>query len=285
MRSVREMGAQQLRVTFHGVRGSTPCHGPSTVKYGGNTACVSVQAEGQRPLLLDLGTGLRYFGKQFIEKDTPVNAVALVTHLHWDHIQGLPFFAPALQPNARLEMFGPAQEDGTSFMESVKRIVRPPTFPVDIARLRGQFTFHDVADNDFAIDGYSITSRLVPHIGPTVGYRIEFGGVSVAYISDHQQPLDGSFSIADGVRELAEGADLLIHDAQYTPAEFVTKADWGHCTTEFAVGVSMSCRAKRLALFHHDPERTDAELDATKACSESSGVEVFVAREGATINL
>ena len=104
MRSVREMGESQLRVTFHGVRGSTPCHGPSTQKYGGNTACVSVQADGQRPLLLDLGTGLRYFGKQFVGKDESVDAVALVTHLHWDHIQGLPFFAPVLKPDARLEM-------------------------------------------------------------------------------------------------------------------------------------------------------------------------------------
>jgi phosphoribosyl 1,2-cyclic phosphodiesterase len=145
------MGESQLRVTFHGVRGSTPCHGPSTQKYGGNTACVSVQADGQRPLLLDLGTGLRYFGKQFVGKDESVDAVALVTHLHWDHIQGLPFFAPVLKPEARLEMFGPAQEDGTSFMESVKNIVRPPTFPVDLSGLHGRFSFLDVADNDFAI--------------------------------------------------------------------------------------------------------------------------------------
>ena len=275
-----------LNVTFHGVRGSTPCHGPSTVKYGGNTACVSVQAEGQRPLLLDLGTGLRYFGKQLMaESNAPVDAVALVSHLHWDHIQGLPFFSPALNPDARLEMFGPCQEDGTSFMESVKNVVRPPTFPVDISGLRGRFTFHDVADDNFMIDGYSVKSRLVPHIGPTLGYRIEFGGVSVAYISDHQQPTDGSFVVPDGVRELAEGVDLLIHDAQYTPSEFKTKAHWGHCTAEFAVGIGMACGAKRVALFHHDPERTDEELDNTAACSASAGTEVFVAREGATIIL
>ena len=275
-----------MKGTFHGVRGSTPCHGPDTAKYGGNTSCVSVEAEGQRPLLLDLGTGLRYFGQQYTARTSePLDAVALVTHLHWDHIQGFPFFGPILQDGARLELFGPQQEDGTSFMMSVSQAIRQPTFPVELHDLRGKFEFHDVADNDFTIDGYSVKSRLVPHIGPTVGYRIEFGGKSIAYISDHQQPLDGSFTLPDGVRELAQDVDLLIHDSQYTLSEFEIKKNWGHCTAEFAVGIGVACNSRRVALYHHDPDRTDAELDAVKSCGATGNTEVFVAREGATITL
>lgn len=275
-----------MKVTFHGVRGSTPCHGPDTAKYGGNTSCVSVEAEGQRPLLLDLGTGLRYFGQQFSARTSaPLDAVALVTHLHWDHIQGFPFFGPILQEGARLELFGPQQEDGTSFMMSVSQAIRQPTFPVELHDLRGKFEFHDVADNDFMIDDYSVKSRLVPHIGPTVGYRIEFGGKSIAYISDHQQPLDGSFVLPSGVRELAQDVDLLIHDSQYTPAEFEMKKTWGHCTSDFAIGIASACNARRVALYHHDPDRTDVELDAMKPCDANGATEVFIAREGATIPL
>jgi phosphoribosyl 1,2-cyclic phosphodiesterase len=275
-----------LNVKFHGVRGSTPCHGPDTQKYGGNTSCVSVQAEGQRPLLLDLGTGLRYFGKEFAARTTePLNAVALVTHLHWDHIQGLPFFSPIIRDGARLDVYGPVQEDGSSFSAALSDAISQPTFPVGLHDLRGKFSFTDVSDSEFEVDGYRIMSRLVPHIGPTLGYRIEFGGVSVAYISDHQQPVDGSFSVPDGVRELAEGADLLIHDSQYTVEEFAVKGHWGHCTAEFAVRIGMACHVRSVALYHHDPDRTDAELDTTKACKESVGTNVFVAQEGTTISL
>ena len=275
-----------MKVTFYGVRGSTPCHGPDTAKYGGNTSCVSIEADGQRPILLDLGTGLRYFGQQYTASTSaPLDAIALVTHLHWDHIQGFPFFGPILQAGARLELFGPQQEDGTSFMHSVSNAIRQPTFPVELHDLRGKFEFHDVADNDFMIDGFSVKSRLVPHIGPTVGYRIEFGGKSVAYISDHQQPLDGSFTLPEGVRELAQDVDLLIHDSQYTLSEFEIKKTWGHCTAEFAVGIGVACNARRVALYHHDPDRTDSELDAMKSCGATGNTEVFVAREGATITL
>lgn len=280
------MGDSAMQVTFHGVRGSTPCHGPQTAKYGGNTACVSIAIDGQRPILLDLGTGLRYFGKSFVAStDEPIDAVALVTHLHWDHIQGLPFFSPIIRDGARLELYGPRQEDGSSFMRAVSNAIKQPTFPVELHDLRGKFVFNDVEDSDFMIDDVQVKSRFVPHNGPTVGYRIEYGGTSVAYISDHQQPLDGSFSVSDGVRELAEGVDLLIHDSQYTPEEFALKAHWGHCTYDFAIHVATTCRARRLALYHHDPDRTDAELDKVLSCTSSSESSVFVAQEGSSVSI
>jgi phosphoribosyl 1,2-cyclic phosphodiesterase len=280
------MGVSAMQVSFHGVRGSTPCHGPLTAKYGGNTSCVSIAIDGQRPLLLDLGTGLRYFGMAFTAStDAPLDAVALVTHLHWDHIQGLPFFSPIIRDGARLELYGPRQEDGSSFMRAVSNAIRQPTFPVELHDLRGKFEFHDVENSDFMIGDVQVKSRLVPHNGPTVGYRIEFGGKSIAYISDHQQPLDGSFTVSDGVRELAEDVDLLIHDSQYTPEEFAEKAHWGHCTYDFAVHVATTCRARQLALYHHDPDRTDAELDKVLSCASSPGLSVFVAQEGATLRV
>ena len=279
------MGAKSLHVTFHGVRGSTPCHGPETMKYGGNTSCVSVSSEGNRPLLLDLGTGLRYFGQHYSSHHSePLDAVALVTHLHWDHIQGLPFFGPILREGAHLEVYGPRQEDGQSFVAAISRAFSQPTFPVGLHDLRGKFEFHDVEACDFSVDEYRIMSRRVPHIGPTVGYRIELGEISIAYISDHQQPTDGTFAVPDGVRELAEGVDLLIHDSQYTADEFAVKGHWGHCTADFAVEIGAACHVKRVALYHHDPDRTDAQLDAVHL-SKAGGPAVCVAREGHTITL
>lgn len=275
-----------MQVTFHGVRGSTPCHGPLTAKYGGNTACVSIRSEGQRPLLLDLGTGLRYFGQMYkASTPDPIDAVALVTHMHWDHIQGLPFFSPVIRDGARLEIYGPRQDNGGSFFEAVSSAIRQPTFPVELHDLRGKFEFHDVENDSFMVDDFHVTSRSVPHNGPTVGYRIEIGNKSVAYISDHQQPLDGSFALPEGVRELAEDVDLLIHDSQFTADEFAAKANWGHCTAEFATQIAITCRAKSIALFHHDPDRTDAELDATALCGSTTGTRVLIAQEGATISL
>ena len=273
-----------IRVTFHGVRGSTPCHGPTTAKYGGNTSCVSIRVDGNRPIILDLGTGLRYFGATWSRShDEPLDAIALVTHLHWDHVQGLPFFSPMLRADSRVEIFGPVQDDGRSFADAFCDTLRPPTFPVTLEAFPGEFVFHDVADDSFEIDGYRVTSRLVPHIGSTVGYRIEIGGTTIAYISDHQQPVDGSFALPDGVRDLAAGADLLIHDSQYTPLEFEKKAHWGHCTADFAVAIAAAAGAKKVALFHHDPDRTDTDLDALSWDAAQAGTEVVVAQEGTSI--
>ena len=130
---------------------------------------------------------------------------------------------------------------------------------------------------------------MVPHVGPTLGYRVEFGGRSVAYLSDHQQPHDGSFSMSDGARELADGVDLLIHDAQYTPAEFAAKSTWGHCTVDYALWFAQHCGVRKLALYHHDPTRTDKALDDVARCVEafadSAGFEAIVASEGLTLDV
>ena len=277
----------EVRLTFHGVRGSTPCHGESTARYGGNTSCTSVQADGHDPVLLDLGTGLRYFGLECPQG--PFRGACLLSHLHWDHIQGLPFFTPLLRPGSVLDLYGPAQDDGRSVASVMTDTIRPPLFPVGIEELPGEVRFHDVADDEFELDGFEVRSRLIPHVGPTAGYRLSHGGRSVAYLSDHQQPPDGSFKATDGALALCEGVDVLIHDAQYTPSEFARKRDWGHCMVEYAVWLASVAGARTLVLFHHDPAHDDDLLDVLVAqagtCGRRRGVEVLGAREGMSLTV
>lgn len=277
-----------MQVTFFGVRGSTPCNGDDIAKYGGNTSCVAVSAPGEDPLFFDLGTGARYLGASLKGKGT-FHGTCLLSHLHWDHTQGLPFFTPLLREGSTLDIYAPAQDDGRGVEEVMTTVIRPPVFPVTIEQLPGAVRFHDTADSEFQIGGLNVMARSVPHVGPTLGYRVEFGGRSVAYLSDHQQPHDGSFAVSDGARELVEGVDLLIHDAQYTPDEFALKSTWGHCTVEYAMWLAQHCHVGKLALFHHDPTRTDTALDEVARCAEAAsrgrGFEAIVAYEGLTVDV
>jgi phosphoribosyl 1,2-cyclic phosphodiesterase len=277
-----------MRVTFHGVRGSTPCQSDDIRRYGGNTSCVSIDAPGQQPLLLDMGTGLRYYGKKF-PVDQLFTGNCLLTHLHWDHVQGLPFFVPLLQEGSQLDVFGPAQADGRSLDDVVSCTIRPPLFPVSIDELPGAVKFHDTADSQFSIDGFDVMARMIPHLGPTLGFRVEWQNRSVAYLSDHQQPFDGSYSASTGALDLVQGVDLLIHDAQYTQPEFKAKSTWGHCTIDYAVWLAAQGGAKQLALFHHDPSRRDDELDGLLRCAADAGarrgVDVIAASEGLVVEV
>jgi phosphoribosyl 1,2-cyclic phosphodiesterase len=276
-----------VRVTFWGVRGSTPCGCEQNRRYGGNTSCVTVEAPGEEPIVLDLGTGLRLWG-QTQPHDGSFRGTALVSHLHWDHVQGLPFFVPLLRAGARLDVFGPPQESG-SLDEAVRAFLRPPYFPVELDELPGEIRFHETSD-DLTVGGAKVTVRPVPHIGPTNGYRIDWNGTSVAYVSDHQSPdtpAGEGGAVDEAVLELCDGVDLLIHDAQYWPAEWDRKRTWGHCTADYAVRVAQQAGARRLALFHHDPAHPDEEVDAILGAARRSAgrlEEVLAAAEGLTVS-
>ena len=257
-------------------------------RYGGNTSCVSVDVPDHDPILLDLGTGARYFGLQRAG-EPDFRGSCLVSHLHWDHVQGLPFFPPLLRAGSRLDFYAPVQESGRSLGEVMRSSIAPPLFPVDLDLLPGDFEFHTKGDEEFRIGEVEVMSRLIPHVGNTLGYRLEYGGASLAYLSDHQQPGVDVYEATDNALELCDGVDLLIHDAQYTREEFALKSDWGHCTTEYAVWLGVESGVRQLALFHHDPLHDDEHVDrvvvdAERQCA-GSAMDVIGAREGLTLHV
>ena len=287
------MGESGLTVTFHGVRGSTACHDSHTHRYGGNTSCVSVKSPNDAPIIFDLGTGLRYMNISQTETEIglqprPFVGTCLLTHLHWDHIQGLPFFDSMLCEETVLDIYAPKQEDGRSLREILLKKICPPIFPISLNEFKATINFHELGDDDFMIGETAVMSRFVPHTGPTLGFRITAGDSTVTYLPDHQQPVTG-FAITNGARQLCQKTDLLIHDSQYTPAEFELKSDWGHSTLEFAMWVAETTSSKRLALFHHDPSRTDDALDVIAqrlvAVAKNRGFEVFAAAEGMSVEV
>ncbi len=282
-----------MRITYFGVRGSCPCSSDRYRRYGGNTSCVLVEVAGEPPLIIDLGTGLRALGEhlraQLLPTGAPLAANVLLSHLHYDHVLGLPFFSPMRHPEAVVDVYGPAQEVG-SLEETLASMVRPPFFPVHMSQFQGSFRFHDLDGSDeFAVGPVKVKVRPILHVGHTLGFRLEVDGQVLAYLSDHQAPLDLR-TLEPNVLELCDGADLLLHDAQYTEEEFAALPDWGHSTANYAVLVAREAGVRRLTLFHHDPSHSDDEIDrmleeARKLATTSPSLEVTAASEGTTVDL
>ena len=281
-----------MRLTFYGVRGSCPCSGPSYATFGGATSCVLLETGTGAPIIFDAGTGMRALGAdlqpRLHERGIPLHARVLLTHLHYDHLLGLPFFSPLEDPGAVVEIYGPRQGE-TSLADLINGAVTPPFFPVQMTEFAGDVRLVEVADEDFATEDATVTSRWVPHTDPTLGYRVESGGVSVAYVPDHQAPLD-RLTISDGVRDLCQGVDVLIHDAQYDDEEFARRSDWGHSTVAYAVRVALEAGVRQLVLFHHDPAHDDERIlaleEAARQIPGADGLELIVAaREGMTLDV
>lgn len=272
-----------MQVRFWGVRGSIAVSGDVYARTGGNTTCVEVVAEGER-LVLDGGTGLRGLGASL--GFGPSRATLLFSHLHWDHIQGVPFFAPAFHPESDLTFVGVARASGT-IREALAAQMRPPTFPVSLDRLVGAKRFVDVArDAPFEVGPFRVTPLDQAHPDGVVAYRVEAGGRSMVFATDCEH----GAHIDDRLTRLAEGADLLVHDAQYTRAEYEgvggpPRFGWGHSTVDDAVEVARRAGVGRLALFHHDPTRSDDAVDALEAAARRRFEPTFAAREGAALSL
>lgn len=272
-----------MRLTFLGVRGSTPAPGADHVRYGGHTSCIAVTADdGQVPtLVLDAGTGLRMLTP--LLAGAPFAGAILLSHLHWDHVQGIPFFAGGDRDGARVRVVVPAQL-GLSGRDLVAQFLAPPAFPITPEGLNGQWGFDAVEPGDLRTEDFAIECFEVTHKGGrTFGYRVSDGGASLAYLPDHA-PL---FGVSDAARAGMAGVDLLIHDAQFVAAERARADDYGHATVDDAIELARSVGAKSLMLFHHGPYRTDDQLDQVAAglFQQDLGVQVRLASEGMVVTL
>jgi phosphoribosyl 1,2-cyclic phosphodiesterase len=281
-----------VEVTFFGTRGSCPCSGDAYSVFGGSTSCVLVDVGDEEPIILDAGTGLRSLGASLrpalIERGRPLHARILLTHLHYDHLLGLPFFSPLEDPGALVELFGPDQGEAT-LSEVINAAVTPPFFPVQIKEFGCEVRLIEVGEEPFDAGNAVVSPRWVPHTGATLGFRVESGGHSLAYLPDHQAPLDRT-GVAESVLDLCRDVDVAILDAQYDEEEFARKSDWGHSTVAYAVHCAATAGAKSLVLFHHDPAHDDARLEQLEAAAQSMpGAErlerIVAAREGMTIDL
>lgn len=268
-----------MKIRFWGTRGSIPTPGQRTVRYGGNTACVEVRDSTDQLLVLDAGTGLRELGLT-LNGTSPLTVDLFLSHLHWDHIQGIPFFRPAFDPKSTLRLYGPTQH--RPLRELLGLGMDDPFFPVDLDGLPVQLEVHEVESGSRRVVGpYTVTATTIFHPAPALAYRIEADGKTIVYATDTE---DQSTGRPNPVVDLAGNADALIHDGQFLDADF--KAGWGHSTVSSAIDVATRANVKRLILYHHDPDRSDDALDRIgvdaqkRANALGKGLEVIVAREG-----
>jgi phosphoribosyl 1,2-cyclic phosphodiesterase len=251
-----------VKVKLWGTRGSVPSPGPETIRYGGNTSCVGVTLSDGSLLALDAGTGIRNLGTELAEQPTRLHI--LLTHLHLDHIQGLVFFAPAFQPQTEIVIWGPASPEA-SLRERISRYISAPLSPVEVKELPCDVSFRHCPEAEWEIGPARIRTASVAHRGPTLGYRIDDAGSSLAYIPDHEPALGADL---DALEEdwisgfaLARDASLLIHDGQYDDSEYLEHVGWGHSSISHALSFARRTGAERTVLFHHDPMHSDQQLD------------------------
>ncbi|GEA11831.1 MBL fold metallo-hydrolase [Alteromonas sp. KUL49] len=279
-----------MKLTFYGVRGSIPTPGKDFIRYGGNTACAHLSLADGTDIIFDAGTGIRLLGQELIKKDTPV--YILLSHNHWDHIQGFPFFAPIYQEGRPILIY-PGQTNAPEYDQILKQM-SGSVFPVPASALTSDIQLISLpqSQESFTISSAKVCRIPMNHPGKGSAFSVEDDGKKVVYVTDNElyPPYKKETDFLTFV-EFCRDADLLIHDAQYMLSDMPAKSGWGHSVAEEAVKLAMACNAKRLALYSHDPERTDNDIDHVVAhCREyikltQLPIDVFAASEGQTIAL
>ncbi len=266
-----------MRVHLCGVRGSTPAPGADFLRYGGHTSCVAIAHDNHdRPtLILDAGTGIR--SVTMLLDGRPFEGTILLSHLHWDHVQGLPFFAAGDHELSRVRLMLPAQEDRSTAEAVLSRAMSPPHFPMSPSQLRGAWTFANATPGTWQCEGFEVLAREIPHKGGrTFGYRVSDGRSAFTYMPDHCPTSlgpgpDDCGEYHEAALELAAGADVLVHDAQLlTPEELANEGRFGHAFCDYAVKLGRRAGTRKVVLFHHRPDRTDEALDKLARRYEST---------------
>ena len=279
-----------MHLKIWGCRGSVPTPGPETVEAGGNTSCVEVTLDGGSTLVLDAGTGIRELGDDLLTRGERRIHI-LLTHLHLDHVEGLRFFAPLWRPDVVMDVWGPPSPVAP-LEERIARSFSPPLFPRELWEVPARVKYRDVPRKAWTLQGARITAALVSHPGPTVGYRIEADGHVLAYLPDHEPALTG---IVNRTRDWISGAavakdsDLLLHDAQYFEDEYESRVGCGHSSVDDAIAYGRVIGARRMLLFHHEPQHSDAVLarleDGARSLAAGHSAPPVLAREGMVVEV
>ena len=280
-----------VTVRCWGVRGSIPTPGPETVRYGGNTTCVEVRA-GDTRLIFDAGSGIRILGQDLVERG-PNKINIFLTHFHWDHIQGFPFFAPLYDADDTIRVIAPRQSN-IDVRNLFAGQMGPIYFPVPFSVVAAAMEFEHLQEGPISLDGATLQTLKMKHPSNVVGYRVELGSQIVCFLPDNE--LDGDMYRVDSdwdarLLDFVRGADLLIHDAMYTEEEYTHRAGWGHSTFKQAIRLAEAADVSRLLFFHHDPRRSDDELDqivdrlVEDAQARGSALDLSAAREGMDLRL
>jgi phosphoribosyl 1,2-cyclic phosphodiesterase len=288
-----------LTLTFWGTRGSIPTPGPSTVRYGGNTPCVELRTGDDWLIILDAGTGIRELGRSLLERGNgkPITADIFLTHTHWDHIQGIPFFAPLFRQGNRFTIWG-----SRSLQTRIGRVLRdqmsPVVFPVSFEELAARVEFRELAEGRRSGQGYEVSAVAVRHPGGALGYRFSTGnagGRALVYVSDNELSSEARYDDVPGWRkklvDFVRGASVLVHDTMYTATEYDSFVGWGHSTHDQAVELALDADVERLVLFHHRPERSDEEVDAcvercrAMVARRGRALEIIAAAEGMSLQV